>query len=142
MKQQLQRHKYLYIVIGVVLLSLIVLGITSLMSDSDKQVDEVSKTLTPSKEGTDTALIADFFLEVLKPSEVDIVVRKSPITIKGRTRLDALVTVNDYIVEPDIQGHFQQAIDLAPGLNIIDIIASISSGEQESVVLGVGYFPE
>jgi hypothetical protein len=139
MKQQLQRHKYLYIVIGIVLLSLIVLGIASLMSGSDKQVDEVSKTLTPSN---DTALIADFFLEVLEPSEVDIVVRKSPITIKGRTRLDALVTVNDYVVEPDIQGHFQQAIDLAPGLNIIDIIASISSGEQESVVLGVGYFPE
>lgn len=139
MKQQLQRHKYLSIVIGVVLLSFIVLGITSLMSGSDKQVDEVSKTLTPSN---DTALIDDFFLEVLEPSEIDIVVRKSPITIKGHTRLDALVTVNDYVVEPDIQGHFQQAIDLAPGLNVIDIIASISSGEQESIVLGVGYFPE
>lgn len=128
-------NKYLYILIAVVLLALLILGILYLVSGSKGKAPD-SPTLTR----VDAPV--DFPLEIIAPAILDLVVKESPINIRGRTRLDALVTVNDYVVEPDIEGYFQQAIDLAPGLNIIEVIASIASGEQESLVLAVGYFPE
>ena len=86
--------------------------------------------------------VKDFFLELEFPTSLDSIVNKSSIVIKARTRVDALVTVNDYILEPDINGRFQQEISLEQGLNIIEIIASASTGEQKSIVLGVGYSNE
>ena len=83
----------------------------------------------------------DFFLQLEEPSNLDVVVDESPILIQGMTRVDALVTVNDYVVEPDIDGRFQQSVTLMPGLNIVEIVASAASGEQEALVLGVGYIP-
>ena len=63
----------------------------------------------------------------------------SSLKIEGRTRIDAFVTVNDHVVEPDIEGRFSQVLELAPGLNVIEVIASTASGEQKSLVLGIGY---
>ena len=127
-------RKTLYRLLGIVALGLLGLGIFFLVSGPDES--------TPPRVTTPAVFNEEFPLEIIEPAVLDLVVNKSPLTIRGRTRLDALVTVNDYVVEPDIEGYFQQAIDLAPGLNIIDVIASIASGDQGSVVLVVGYFPE
>lgn len=147
--------KYRYILVVAMLSLLVALGIVYLVQDSrEKRPD----SLTPS--GVDipvparnTAIfqiaptapvvsIDKLFLELTNPDSLDVVIKEPSINIKGRTRIDALVTVNDYVVEPDIEGWFQQEISLKSGLNVIEIIVSVASGEQESLVLGVGYVPE
>jgi hypothetical protein len=131
--------KLIYLIIGTAVLGLLGLGIFFLVSDSGGTASDGSK---PSSVITPAVFNEEFPLEVIEPAVLDLVVKKSQINIRGRTRPDALVTVNDYVLEPDIEGYFQQAVDLAPGLNIIEVIASIASGEQGLLVLAVGYFPE
>ncbi len=95
-----------------------------------------------TRDGTPVTPNSKFFLELEFPRSLDSIVKESPLIIRARTRVDALVTVNDHIVEPDINGRFQREIDLKAGLNIIEVIASVSSGQQKSLVLGVGYSNE
>ena len=62
-------------------------------------------------------------------------------TVAGRTRVDALVTINDTIVEPNIDGDFSLDMDLEEGPNIIEVVASVASGEQKNFVLVAIYVP-
>ena len=89
--------------------------------------------------GVSQVTVREFFLELDFPESLEAVVTDSSLKIEGRTRIDAFVTVNDHVVEPDIEGRFSQVLELAPGLNIIEVIASTASGEQKSLVLGIGY---
>jgi len=57
------------------------------------------------------------------------------INIAARTRVDAVVTVNDTLVEPGIDGRFSLEVGLDVGANIIEVVASVASGEQEGLVL-------
>ena len=57
----------------------------------------------------------------------------------GRTRVDAVVTVNDTVVEPDGDGRFEATVQLEEGPNIIEIVSSVASGEQLELVLVVIY---
>jgi hypothetical protein len=84
----------------------------------------------------------EFFLELDSPGVREAVVTDPSLTIEGRTRIDAFVTVNEHVVEPNIEGRFRQVVELVPGLNIIEVIASTAGGEQKSVVLGIGYRAE
>tara|TARA_B100002003_G_C13955163_1_gene462930 strand:+ start:335 stop:829 length:495 start_codon:yes stop_codon:yes gene_type:complete len=86
--------------------------------------------------------LTPFFLEVESPEAMDTVVTESSLTVEGRTRIDAFVTINEHVVEPDIDGRFSQVMDLEPGLNIIEIISSSAGGQQKSLILGIGYRPE
>ena len=52
-----------------------------------------------------------------------------------------MVTVNDTLVEPDIDGAFSLNVDLEVGPNIIEVVTSVASGEQEGLVLVVIYLP-
>ena len=79
----------------------------------------------------------EFFLELDSPGVREAVVTDPSLTIEGRTRIDAFVTVNEHVVEPNIEGGFRQVVELVPGLNIIEVIASTAGGEQKSVVLGI-----
>ena len=91
---------------------------------------------------TDLDSLTPFFLEVDSPEAMDTVVTESSVTVEGRTRIDAFVTINEHVVEPDIEGRFSQMVELEPGLNIIEIISSSAGGQQKSSVLGIGYRPE
>ncbi len=73
---------------------------------------------------------------------MDTLVAESSLTVEGRTRIDAFVTINEHVVEPDIEGRFSQVVELEPGLNIIEIISSSAGGQQKSLILGIGYRPE
>ena len=55
--------------------------------------------------------------------------------------MDAVVTVNDTLVEPNIDGRFSLNVDLEVGPNIIEVVASVASGDQEDLVLVVIYLP-
>ena len=88
-----------------------------------------------------TARIVEFILELESPTTLESMVKAESIAIIGRTRVDAVVTVNDHMPVPDIDGRFRQELILDQGANIIEIIASLPTGEEESVVLAVIYFP-
>ena len=94
---------------------------------------------TPTPTPVPAATGEEFFLYLESPASVQAVADESSITVIGRTREDATVTVNDHIVEPDIEGHFYQEVELESGLNIIEVIASLATGEEESFVLAVIY---
>ena len=145
-------NKYRYIGIAAFLLLLLVLGVVYLMDGSQGQSPQspTSINVDSSAKSKDIRIplmppagsvvpIADFSLVLVEPNSLDIVVKETPIIVRGRTRIDALVTVNEYVVEPDIKGWFEQKIDLKSGLNVIEIVASVASGEQKSIVLGAGY---
>ena len=89
------------------------------------------------------ALLAkeELFLRLVSPVSTEVVVNQSSIEVIGRTRVDALVTVGDYVVEPDIEGWFRQEMQLDPGVNIIEVIVSVANGEEKSQVLAVIYVP-
>ena len=66
----------------------------------------------------------------------------SKLTVVDRTRVDAAVSVNDNLVEPDLEGRFRQVVDLEVGANVIEIVVSNASGEQKGLVLTVIYLPQ
>ena len=100
----------------------------------------VSKgTLEPSP--TPVATEAELFLQLVNPEELEVITEESSIEVVGRTRVDAVVTINDTLVEPNSDGLFSLAVDVEEGPNIIEIIASIASGEQTDLVLVVIYIP-
>jgi len=103
----------------------------------------LSATPTPFPALRRPALLAkeELFLHLVSPISTEVVVNQSSIEVIGRTRVDALVTVRDYAIEPDIEGWFRQEIQLDPGANIIEVIVSVANGEEKSQVLAVIYVP-
>ena len=89
-----------------------------------------------------TASLAPLKLEVTSPSG-DMVVESDTIAVVGITSPDATVSVNGYLVTPDVTGRF--AIDLAivPWDNplAIEVIASSLTGEIKSLVRTVIFIP-
>ena len=75
------------------------------------------------------------------PSSLDVVVDKPNLLIEGSTRLDALLTVGEDAVEPDVNGKFSYEVVLIPGHNLVEILASTSQGDQQSLILAVIYAP-
>mgnify|MGYP001169018004 FL=1 len=78
-------------------------------------------------------------LTLISPSSLLLVVEESSLEIEGKTRMDALLTVGHEVVEPGLDGKFSHTIALQPGHNLIEILASSSTGEQKSLILAVIY---
>ena len=79
---------------------------------------------------------------MVAPLETELLTREPLFDIIGsRTRVDPVVTINDTVVEPDLDIRFSLGIDLEEGPNIIEVVASVASGEQEDVVVII-YFHE
>lgn len=96
----------------------------------------VEPTATPTPEAT-----GDFFLDIEEPEEVESVVAEATITIVGRTRIDAVLSVNDIFAEVDEDGRFRVLITLEEGPNIIEVIASVETGDELVEILVVIYSP-
>jgi len=90
---------------------------------------------------TAVATEGDLFLQLVSPEEAEIFTDASTLTVAGRTRVDAVVTINDTIVEPNIDGEFSLDVTLEEGPNIIEVVASVASGEQMDLVLVALYLP-
>jgi hypothetical protein len=84
---------------------------------------------------------AEFFLELLAPTELEIITTDATLVVSGRTRVDAVVTVNDDAVTPDADGRFEAVVALEFGANIIEVVASVASNEQDSIVITAVYLP-
>ncbi|MCH7746042.1 MAG: hypothetical protein IIC84_08220, partial [Chloroflexi bacterium] len=56
--------------------------------------------------------------------------------------VDAVVSINDDLVDVDEAGFFKALVKLEEGPNIIEVVASVAGGEEEFVILTVFYLPE
>jgi hypothetical protein len=61
---------------------------------------------------TQAATDGDLFIQLVEPADLETVSNEATFRVVGRTRIDAIVTVNDTIVEPDIEGTFSSTVDL------------------------------
>ena len=90
---------------------------------------------------TPVATEGDLFLQLVSPAELEVFTDVGTLSVVGRTRVDAVVTINDSLVEPDIDGVFSLDVPLDVGPNIIEVVASVASGEQMDLVLVAIYLP-
>lgn len=103
--------------------------------------DPAAAPTTESATATPVATEGDLFLQLISPPELEVFTDTGTLTVAGRTRVDAVVTINDSVVEPDIDGEFSLDVPLEEGPNIIEIVASVDSGEQLDLVLVAIYLP-
>ena len=82
-----------------------------------------------------------FFLEIVSPESSEVIVDVNSITVAGNTTADAVVSVNDNFVKVDLEGTFETSIQLEDGVNMIEVVASLTSGEQFDQVIAVIYSP-
>lgn len=108
-------------------------------------VATVAPTTAPGADqeptATPIATEAEFFLQLVEPAEPEVITAESTIEVIGRTRVDAVITVNDTLVEPDGEGVFTAEVELEEGPNFVEIVSSVASGEQADIVLVVIYVP-
>ena len=109
--------------------------------DTSKDGTKASDIKEPTDETAQTVDRDSLFLLLESPSSLEFVANKPALLVKGETRVDALLTVGSDVVEPDVNGIFSHEITLNDGHNIIEILASTSSGEQQGLVLAVIYNP-
>lgn len=81
------------------------------------------------------------FLEMISPDSDELFVTQSSYELSGRTTVDALLSVNDEVLDVDEEGKFALSIELEEGPNVIEVIASNALGEQQDEVLLVFYEP-
>ena len=83
----------------------------------------------------------EFVLHIVEPVAAETLTTNATLLVSGRTRVDAVLTVNDTFVDPDVDGMFSTELTLEAGPNIIEVVASIATGEELSAVLVVIYEP-
>ena len=111
--------------------------------------DDPTPTATPGPKATPTPTAAptatpapdEFVLHIVEPVAAETLTANPTLLVSGRTRVDAVLTVNDTFVDPDIDGMFSTELTLEAGPNIVEVVASISTGEELSAVLVVIYEP-
>ena len=72
---------------------------------------------------------------------MESIVAEPTITVTGRTRIDAAVSVGVEFVDIDEEGRFSVPVLLEVGPNIIQVVASLESGEELVEILVVVYSP-
>ncbi len=102
---------------------------------------EPTATPTPSPTPTPTPAPEEFVLHIAEPVAAETLTTSPTLLVSGRTRADAVVTVNDTFLDPDIDGLFSTSVTLEEGPNIVEVVASIATGEELSTVLIVIYEP-
>jgi len=83
---------------------------------------------------------SDLPLTVLEPDN-EAVVNTPAITISGITIPDAVISIDDSIINPDPTGDFSHVVELEAGPNYIEVIASDFEGHSVSVPVTVVYSP-
>jgi len=79
-------------------------------------------------------------LTVTQPLNETVVIAQ-PVTVHGSTNIDAVVSVNGKITLVDASGNFSEAVSLAEGPNLIEVLASDFYGNSSSVIVTVIYNP-
>lgn len=100
---------------------------------------------TQPAQATNTALPAatspgPVGLQINTPAD-GAIVNAPQVTVAGSASPGAVVTVNDDIIVVGPDGQFLDNVALSEGPNVIEVIASNTSGSEESVELTVTYEP-
>ncbi len=101
---------------------------------------EPTATATPT--ATPDPFAEALFLHVTSPEGDEDFVSVATYTVAGNTRIDAIVSVNDQIAEVDQNGSYSATVELEIGPNIVEVVASVASGDEVSKVLTIFYLPE
>jgi len=97
-----------------------------------------SPTQTPPTDA-DAPIPVDF-LQVLSPADSSVV-NVPQVTVSGTASPGAVVSINDDILIVGADGMFELTVTLVEGPNLIEVIASTTSGSEASVDLVVTYQP-
>lgn len=130
---------------------LMIAAVACSSGSKDNQADTAA-TATPvpltEAQVTATAVVAveqatgaALFLEMISPESDELFVSQNSFEFKGRTTVDALLSVNDTVVDVDEFGQFAVSMDLEEGPNVIEVVASNAAGQQFDEVLLVFYEP-
>jgi len=104
---------------------------------------EPTPTATPVPTPTPTPVPTPeipFFLELRQPDFNSTVPRDS-VSVVGFTKPGALVEINGSRAVADAAGRFEKEVPLAPGINVIEVIASDGEGGQLREFRSVIYQP-
>ncbi len=129
------------------LLGLLLLSVIACFGSGGEKAQDQSGTAAAAASATITtsptqiATAGELFLQLVEPVELEVFTNLGSLTVAGRTRVDAIVTINDTMVEPNINGEFSLDMALEEGPNIIEVVASVASGEQMDLVLVAIYVP-
>ena len=90
------------------------------------------------KEETKEPEVGSVTLTVTEPLD-ETTVYTSDLVVKGQTEPDAVVSVNEAVVDVDAEGKFSTTVTLEEGPNLIEVLASDFEGNEGSVTLTVVY---
>ena len=88
-----------------------------------------------------TGSTGSLFLTIEKPESLESVVSTAAITVVGRTLVNAVVSVNDLFADVDQDGRFTVPLQLEEGPNIIQVVASVETGEEKAETITLIYSP-
>jgi len=101
-----------------------------------------SPTVSPTPIVVPTATSGTFNLSLnFEGIGDESIVRGDTVLLRGITSADAIVSVNDMIVEVQADGTFELNIVLAPGPNFVDVVASNLDGSSHSSSLAIISIP-
>ena len=103
--------------------------------------DSLGNRETSSINVTSLALPPQPFLLIVTEPEDQTIVSEKSIRLSGRTGPDAIASVNGVSVSVDELGFFFTVVDLEPGPNIIDVVATNNDGRGLSIVIALIYRP-
>lgn len=86
-------------------------------------------------------ILANLLLQVTTPVEEEVTVMQPSVEVRGKTVLDAVVTINGEVIPVDASGEFSADVELEPGPNTVTIVASDFQGNEQARVLTVIYVP-
>ncbi len=79
--------------------------------------------------------VGEFFLAIETPETLEAVTSETEFEVVGRASIDALVSVNDTIADLDVDGRFRVTVALEEGVNVVEVVASVASGEEFNEVI-------
>mgnify|MGYP001173171161 CR=1 FL=1 len=66
-----------------------------------------------------------FLLQIEEPTESEVVPVDPSLLVRGRTRMDAVLSTNDDFVAAATDGTFALRMNLEAGTNIIEVVADV-----------------
>ena len=115
---------------------------TALPTASPTVLPTASPTVSPTPTVVPTATSGTFNLSLnFEGIGDESIVRGDTVLLRGITSADAIVSVNDMIVEVQADGTFELNIVLAPGPNFVDVVASNLDGSSHSSSLAIISIP-
>lgn len=105
------------------------------------QQPQETNTAEMAAQLAEDALSGELFLNVSSPVENEMFVTSDNVEVSGHTTIDALLSVNDAVLEVDADGKFNYTVQLEEGPNLIEVVASDADGQQRDEVLLVFYEP-